>query len=122
MFDISKIEEENLRNFYELFCRRYSVRQFQDRKIEPEKLERILEIGRRAPSASNLQPWHFILLHKEQRGKFDQVIKRESLGSAPLIIAACVEPGKAWIRSYDEKNYAWVDVTIAICTHCDLSQ
>jgi len=115
MFDINKIEDEKLRIFYELFCRRYSVRKFQDREIEPEKLKRILEIGRRAPSASNRQPWRFILLPKGERGEFEQVINRESLRSAPLIIAACAEPSKAWVRSYDGENYAWVDVIIALC-------
>jgi nitroreductase len=114
MFNINSISDTKLKSFYELFCRRASIRQFQDRAIEAEKLERILEIGRRAPSASNKQPWHFILLPKGQRGEFDLVINRESLRSAPLIIAACAEPSAAWVRSYDKKNYAWIDVTIAL--------
>jgi nitroreductase len=114
MFDINNIKDEKIRGFYELFCRRSSIRQFQDREIEAEKLDRILEIGRRAPSASNLQPWHFIILSKDKRREFDEVINRKSLNTAPVIIAACVEPNKAWVRSYDKKNYAWVDVTIAL--------
>ena len=41
---------------------RRNVRQFTDEPLAPEHLERILEAGRRAPSAKNLQPWDFILV------------------------------------------------------------
>src|SRR5271169_5532947 len=41
---------------------RRDVRQFQDRPLPSEALERILEAGRRAPSASNWQPWDFVVV------------------------------------------------------------
>ena len=41
---------------------RRSVRKYQDRKVEKEKLEQILESARLAPSGSNTQPWTFILV------------------------------------------------------------
>jgi nitroreductase len=41
---------------------RRNIRQFADRPIEAEKLDRILEAGRRAPSASNWQPWDFVVV------------------------------------------------------------
>src|SRR3972149_620428 len=37
-----------------------AVRSFAERPIEPEKLERILHAGRRAPSSMNHQRWHFV--------------------------------------------------------------
>jgi len=40
---------------------RRNVREFADRPIEPEKLDRILQAGRWAPSSKNDQPWHFIV-------------------------------------------------------------
>ena len=40
---------------------RRSVRSYQPRPVELEKLELILECGRYAPSAVNKQPWHFIV-------------------------------------------------------------
>jgi nitroreductase len=39
---------------------RRNVRQFADRPLSDEDVERILEAGRRAPSANNWQPWDFI--------------------------------------------------------------
>jgi nitroreductase len=41
---------------------RRNVREFEDRPLPREHLERILEAGRRAPSSRNWQPWDFILV------------------------------------------------------------
>src|SRR5215210_473225 len=41
---------------------RRNVRQYTDQPIRREDLERILEAGRRAPSASNWQPWNFVVV------------------------------------------------------------
>jgi nitroreductase len=45
---------------------RRNVRQYTDQPIARDDLERILEAGRRAPSASNWQPWNFVVVtHRE---------------------------------------------------------
>jgi len=41
---------------------RRNVREFADRPLSDEDLERILEAGRRAPSSRNWQPWDFIVV------------------------------------------------------------
>jgi nitroreductase len=41
---------------------RRNVREFADRPIDDEDLDRILEAGRRAPSSRNWQPWDFVLV------------------------------------------------------------
>jgi len=41
---------------------RRDVRQFQDRPLPQDALERILEAGRRAPSSRNWQPWDFVVV------------------------------------------------------------
>ena len=47
--------------FFDLVARRQSDRAFDpDRPVEKEKIQRILETVRLAPSACNSQPWHFI--------------------------------------------------------------
>ena len=46
----------------ELIRTRRSIRKFDSRPIEEEKLNRIMEAGRLAPSASNKQDWKFILV------------------------------------------------------------
>jgi len=45
---------------------RRSVRRYSGKKVPEKVLNRILEAGRQAPSASNVQPWHFIILTDEE--------------------------------------------------------
>jgi nitroreductase len=46
---------------------RRNVRDYSDKEIPDAVLERILEAGRRAPSASNTQPWAFVLVKGRAR-------------------------------------------------------
>jgi nitroreductase len=41
---------------------RRSIRQYLPQKVEAEKVKQILEAARWAPSASNRQPWHFVVV------------------------------------------------------------
>ena len=40
---------------------RRSIRSYEKKEVPDEVLSMILEAGRQAPSASNVQPWHFIV-------------------------------------------------------------
>ncbi|MHA1148683.1 MAG: nitroreductase family protein [Promethearchaeota archaeon] len=73
----------------EFLKNRRSIRNYQDKEISDEKIEMILEAGRWAPSASNRQPWRFIIIKNKELLKkvsnsalYGKFIKR-----APLIIA-----------------------------------
>ncbi len=46
---------------------RRNIRAFASRPIDPGDLDRILEAGRRAPSATNWQPWDFVVVTERQR-------------------------------------------------------
>ena len=41
---------------------RVSVRQYEDRPVEPEKITEILRAGMQAPSCGNQQPWEFYVV------------------------------------------------------------
>jgi nitroreductase len=64
----------------ELIKRRQSDRKYSSRPVEQEKLERIIEAGRMAPSACNAQPWKFIIVNDPQL-----VAKIAEAASAPLL-------------------------------------
>lgn len=49
-----------------IFTRR-SIRRFEDRPVEAEKLDRILKAGMQAPSAHNLQPWEFLVVTEQEK-------------------------------------------------------
>lgn len=48
--------------FYEAVNRRRSIRQFEDREIPGEVLERILDAGLRAPSSNHQRRWELVML------------------------------------------------------------
>ena len=54
-------------DFLELASRRQSTRKYDiNRPVEPEKIERIIEAARLAPSACNAQPWQFVVLNEAE--------------------------------------------------------
>jgi len=71
--------------------KRYSCRAYQDRPIEQEKLQRIFEAARLAPSAKNLQDWRFVAVtDKESKRKLAQAANNQTfLQNAGAIIVAC---------------------------------
>jgi nitroreductase len=76
---------------FEAIQERYSVRGYQDRPVEDEKLKRIMEAAGLAPSARNRQEWRYVVVRDE--GRRQQLMAaangREFVGRAPVIIAAC---------------------------------
>src|SRR5205807_87236 len=46
---------------------RRNVREFEDRPLPEEHLERVLEAGRRAPSSRNWQPWDFVVVSDREQ-------------------------------------------------------
>jgi nitroreductase len=74
---------------------RRNVRQFTDRSVPEDALERILEAGRRAPSAGNWQPWDFILVtDRAQLVELSKVWQgaRHVAGAAAAIAIVAPEP------------------------------
>jgi nitroreductase len=71
--------------------RRYSVRTYQDRAVEKEKLDAVLEAARLAPSARNMQEWRFVVVReKEIRQKLVAAAHNQAfVGEAPVVIACC---------------------------------
>jgi len=56
--------------FLELVGNRCSVRKFQQRPIEREKIDLCVEAARLAPSAENVQPWRFVII--DERDKIEE--------------------------------------------------
>jgi nitroreductase len=78
-------------NVSDAIAARQSVREYEDRAIEPEKLERLLEATRLAPSASNRQEWRFVVVQDpELRQRLIEAARDQAfVGQAPVVIAAC---------------------------------
>lgn len=102
-------------NFLELVKMRYSVRSYEERPIEQDKLDYIMECVRLAPSAVNFQPWKFrVVTDKKLLDALKSVYPREWIKTAPCIIVACGDHSEAWHRKLDNKDHTDVDVAIAV--------
>ena len=75
----------------EAIRKRYSCRAYQDRPVEQEKLEGILEAARLAPSAKNLQDWRFVVVtdNEKKRRLAEAASGQMFIADAGVIIVAC---------------------------------
>ena len=94
---------------------RHSVRSYESRPVEQEKLDYILECTRMAPSAVNFQPWQFVVItDKQYLEKIKAAYNRDWIQSAPCIVVACANHDESWHRRSDNKDHADIDVAIAV--------
>lgn len=92
---------------------RFSVRRYLPRPVEAEKLARILEAGRIAPSACNLQPWLFLVAESDDAlARARRTYARDWFATAPVVIAVCGRRDLAWRRG-DGKLHVDIDAAIA---------
>lgn len=77
-------------DLYETIKSRYSVRSYLSKPVEQEKLDRILEAARLAPSGSNRQPWKFVVVRDtETRRRMVGACNNQAfVAQAPVVIAA----------------------------------
>jgi nitroreductase len=100
--------------FSELIKKRYSVRAYKPDPVEDDKLRKVLEAARLAPTAANRQAIQFIVTRTAgQEAELKRIYKADWFVRAPLVICACGIPAQNWVRK-DGKNYNDVDVAIAM--------
>lgn len=93
---------------FEAIQKRHSVRAYLSNRVPQEKLERILEAGRLAPSAGNIQPWHFIVVTDQQkRNKLSKGRYAKFLMESPVVLVGCGDKEAS-------PNWHVVDTTIAM--------
>ena len=72
--------------------KRRSIRNFRPEPVEKEKIEKVLEAARLAPSWGNTQPWRFIVV--QDRAKIEELANKVAGGQpqvagAPVVIVCC---------------------------------
>ena len=97
--------------FNDVLNRRYSCRAFAAQGVEQEKVDRILEAGRIAPTAVNKQPVHIWVVSRPETLEAMKGVTRSNYGAPLLLVVGC-RPADAWVRRYDGKNGAEVDAAI----------
>lgn len=100
--------------FSDLVRKRYSVRAYESRPVEEEKLQQVLEAARLAPTAANRQPFQILVLTTAGReAELQRIYQRAWFVQPPLILCICAIPAEGWVR-VDGKGYTDVDAAIAM--------
>jgi nitroreductase len=115
-------------NFHDLIQTRQSVRKYTSKPVEQEKLMQCLEAARLAPSASNSQPWSFIVVNEndllQKVGKACQGPMRSFnnfVPTAPVILVMLIEKPKILTEMggrIKKKEYPLIDIGIAAEHFC----
>jgi nitroreductase len=99
-------------DFIDVVTSRKSVRDYQDKIVEEEKLEKIIEAARLAPSWANKQCTRYIVIKEK---KTIQELASTFIGwikKAPIVIAACANPKDS--GTHNNMDYYLVDVGISM--------
>jgi nitroreductase len=112
----------------DLIVSRQSDRKYSKKPVEKEKLERIIEAGRMAPSACNAQPWKFVIV--DDPGLIDRLAEAASakivnmntfLHQAPVLIVIVRENPNFSSKvggTIKNKDYSHIDIGIATENIC----
>ena len=89
--------------FIDLVRTRRSIRQFEDRPVEKDKVSLLVEAVLRAPSSRGFNPWEFVVVTDPE--KITSLSKAKPHGAtflknAPLAIVVCADPNKSdvWVE------------------------
>ena len=98
-----------------LIQNRRSIRKYQKRSIEPEKIDTLLEAALRAPSSRGLKPWILIVINQPDLSK--ELAKSKQYGSAfledaMLAIVVCADP---------ERSDVWIEDSSIVATYIQLT-
>jgi nitroreductase len=97
----------------DLIKKRWSPRAFDSRSVEIEKLNRIFEAARWAPSCFNEQPWRFIIGRKEKGYEHEKILNCLEQANqvwakdAPVLVIVCSK--KTFTHNNKQNNWAVYD-------------
>ena len=102
-------------DFLELSHIRFSVLEYENRPVEQEKIDKIIEVAISAPTACNYQPQRILVIDDDEgRQKLNRVVP--SKYNIPVAILICYDKQECWIRPMDGKASGDIDASI-VATH-----
>lgn len=101
----------------DIFKERTSIRHYTKENVGDEAIRQLLEAAINAPSAGNLQPWHFyVVRNAELKARLSECsFSQGHIQSAPVAILVCAEPLRSASRygKRGSKLYALQDTAAA---------
>ncbi len=105
--------------FKDVIRNRYSCKKYSDKQVEPEKLTAILEAGRLAPTAKNLQEQHiYVIQSAEKLAVVDQITPCRY--GAPTVLAVAFNKNNVFTYPGDKRDSGVEDASI-VATHLILA-
>lgn len=105
--------------FREVIKNRYSCKKFNGEKVAPEKIEAILEAGRVAPTAKNLQEQHiYVVQSEEMLAKIDALTPCRY--NAPTVLVVAFDKNNVFTYPGEKRDSGVEDATI-VATHMILA-
>lgn len=115
-------------DFIELVNNRQSVRNFDNRPVDRETLDKCTEAARLSPSACNAQPWKFILVDEPELVRdiasftYGPVVRfNKFTDNASAFAVVIMEPGNISSKAgaiFSSTDYAFIDMGIAVENFC----
>ncbi|MCR4689142.1 MAG: nitroreductase family protein [Saccharofermentans sp.] len=103
-------------DFLELAKSRYSCRAFTDRPIEDEKLAKLIEAARIAPTGKNNQPQRIYILKSEDAiEKINSICK--CIFGAKTVFMIAVDTDREWKSTYEEGFTSGIEDISIVATH-----
>lgn len=98
-----------------LIQKRRSIRKYQNKSVEPDKVQALVEAALRSPSSMGYNPWEFVVV--DDAGLLDKLSRAKPQGSAfiknaPLGIVVCADP---------QRSTVWVEDASIACTYIQLA-
>ncbi|MDR3222735.1 MAG: nitroreductase family protein [Methanobrevibacter sp.] len=101
--------------FFDVIKNRYSVRGYKKDKVEKEKLDKVLEAARLAPTGVNYQGFKVIVIDTEKNKEdLKKIYDRDWFVEAPLVLCVVADKSNTWTRPWDAKNIADIDAAIVM--------
>lgn len=107
-------------DFEKLIRERFSVRSFQDTPIEEEKLQKILEAGRLAPTGHNYQPQRIYALRSPEALAKIRSITRCAFNAPVVLLFAC-DVDRQWNNPLEEGVSCGIQDVSIVATHMMLA-
>ena len=105
--------------FKEVIKKRYSCKKYSQKQVEKEKLEAILEVGRLAPTAKNLQEQHIYVLQSQEALEIIDNVTPCRYG-APTVLVVAFDKNNVFTYPGEKRDSGVEDASI-VATHMILA-
>ena len=109
-------------DFFQVIRDRRSIRRYKGIPVEQEKVEKILNAARMAPSWKNMQCWRFLVVREQPKRTniLDALSEnnpgRNAIATAPIVILVCADTAKSGVSN--EISYYIADAATAFAHLC----